>query len=81
VALAWKREASVPAARVRLNAIAASTSQAEFAAKCPEGTCASAEFFRSAMTCSTMAWRRRSASAASIGSGESVNTAVRHEAL
>jgi hypothetical protein len=36
VALAWKVEASVPAARVRLNASAARTSQAEFAAKLPE---------------------------------------------
>ena len=55
VALAWKLEASAPAARVRLNAIAARTSQAEFAAKLPEGRCARAEFFRSAMTCSMIA--------------------------
>ena len=33
VALAWKTEAMVPAARVRLNAIAAKTSQALLAAK------------------------------------------------
>jgi hypothetical protein len=39
---------SVAAARVRLNAITASTSQAAFAANLPEGRCASAEFFRSA---------------------------------
>src|SRR4051812_34229501 len=32
VAFAWKTEARAPVARVRLNAIAASTSQAEFAA-------------------------------------------------
>ncbi len=37
VALAWKLEASAPAARVRLNAIAASTSQAELAMKLPGG--------------------------------------------
>jgi len=36
VALAWKTEAMVPAVRVRLNAIAASTSQALFAANEPE---------------------------------------------
>src|SRR4051794_22610134 len=41
VALAWNPEASVPAARVRLNAIAARTSQAEFAANDPEGRWAS----------------------------------------
>jgi hypothetical protein len=37
VALAWTAEASVPAALVRLNAIAVSTSQAELAANTPEG--------------------------------------------
>jgi len=37
VALAWKAEARQPAARVRLNAIAASTSQALFAANEPVG--------------------------------------------
>ncbi len=37
VALAWKTDAMVPAARVRLNAIAAKTSQALFAANEPEG--------------------------------------------
>ena len=36
VALAWKIEAIAPAARVRLNAIAASTSQAPFGANDPE---------------------------------------------
>jgi len=36
VALAWKAEARQPAARVRLNAIAASTSQALFAANEPD---------------------------------------------
>ena len=41
VALAWNAEARVPAARVRLNAIAAQTSQALFAANDPEGRCAS----------------------------------------
>ena len=36
VALAWKAEARVPAARVRLNAMAAQTSQALLAANDPE---------------------------------------------
>lgn len=45
----------VPAARVRLNAITAQTSHAAFAVNRPEGRCASAEFFRSAFTCSTIA--------------------------
>ena len=41
-ALAWKVEASARVVGVRLNAIAASTSQAEFAAKLPLGRCAGA---------------------------------------
>ena len=36
VALAWKGEAKVPAARVRLQAIVEQTSQALLAQKCPE---------------------------------------------
>src|SRR3982751_3393496 len=48
VALPWKVEARAPAARVRLNAIAANTVQAELAANRPEGMCASGPFFRSA---------------------------------
>src|SRR4051812_45598421 len=75
VALAWKVEARAPAARVRLNAIAANTVQAELAANRPEGMCASGPPFRSAMTCSTIAWLRWVVSAASIGCGESVKTA------
>jgi hypothetical protein len=75
VALAWKVEARAPAARVRLKATAASTVQAELAVNRPEGMCASGPLFRSAMTCSTIAWSRWPASAASIGSGESVNSA------
>src|SRR5450756_1593751 len=39
VALAWNTDAMVPAARVRLNAIAANTSQAPLAANWPEGAC------------------------------------------
>ena len=58
VALAWKTEAMVPAARVRLNAIAANTSQAPLAAKWLEGKCARAPPLKSAMTCSTSAWAR-----------------------
>lgn len=68
-ARAWKVEARAPAARVRLWAIAAQTSQAAFAVNFPEGRWASALFFRSAMTCSMMAWSRWVASAVSIGSG------------
>ena len=75
VALAWKAEARAPAARVRLNAIAAQTSQALLAQNFPEGRWASGPFFRSAMTCSTIAWARCADSAASIGSGLLVNTA------
>jgi hypothetical protein len=40
VALAWKADARVPAARVRLNAIAALTSQALLAPNFPDGRCA-----------------------------------------
>ena len=57
VALAWKVDAMVPAARVRLNAIAANASQALLAAKDPDGKCARALDFRSALTCSMMAER------------------------
>jgi len=81
VALAWKVEARVPAARVRLNAMLAQTSQALLAQKCPDGKCASGPFLRSAMTCSTIACARCAFSASSIASGLLVNTAVRHEAL
>ena len=41
VARAWNLEARVPAARVRLNEIAARTSYAVFALICPEDKCAS----------------------------------------
>jgi hypothetical protein len=62
-ALAWQVEVSAHSARLRLNdAVAARTSQAELAANFPEGRCASGPFFRSAMTCSMIAWRRWSAS-------------------
>ena len=75
VALAWNFEARVPVARVRLNAIAARTIQALVAANEPDGMCASGPAFRSEKVCSTIAWSRWVASAASIGSAESVNTA------
>src|SRR5674476_482457 len=75
VARAWNLEARVPAARVRLNEIAASTSHAALAFICPEGRWASGPFFNSAMTFSTIAWSRWVASAASIDSPESVKTA------
>ncbi len=48
LALAWKTEAKDPAARVRLNAMAASTNQAPFAAKAPEGKWANGPDRRSA---------------------------------
>ena len=51
--------AAMPAARpIGLNAIAAQTSQALLAQKCPDGRCARGPFFRSAMTGSTIAWAR-----------------------
>jgi hypothetical protein len=58
VALATGVPARVAAARVRLNAITASTSQAAFAVNLPDGRWARAEFFRSAWTCSMIAWPR-----------------------
>ena len=79
VALAWKAEARQPAARVRLNAITASTSQALFAANEPsvqitDGKCASGPL-RTAWTCSMIACARWVFSAWTSGSGLSVNTA------
>ena len=50
VARAWNLEARVPAARVRLNEMAARTSHAAFALIRPEGRCASGPFLSSAMT-------------------------------
>ncbi len=55
VAQAWKVGARTPVARVSLNAIAASTSQAASAANLPEGGWASGPFIRSALTCSMTA--------------------------
>src|SRR5450830_93905 len=54
VALAMPAPAMVAAARVRLNAMTARTSQAAFAVNTPDGRCAKALFFRSALTCSMM---------------------------
>jgi len=56
VALAWKTDAMVRAARVRLNAIAAKTSHASLGPNWPEGKWARAPLFRSAIACSIMAW-------------------------
>ena len=56
------------AARVRLNAMTASTSQALLAVNRPEGRCASAEALRSAWTCSMIAWPRWVLSAATASS-------------
>src|SRR5215213_10917126 len=55
VALARRPPAMAPAARVRLNAITAQTSQALFAVNFPDGRCATAAFFRSALICSMIA--------------------------
>ena len=75
VALARPTPARVAAARVRLNAIVARVVQAALAVNTPEGRWARGPFFRSAMTCSTMAWSRWWASASSIVSAESVKIA------
>jgi hypothetical protein len=56
----------VAAARVRLKAITARTSQAAFAVNFPEGRCASAEPLRSAWTCSMIACPRWVLSAATV---------------
>src|SRR5699024_2455792 len=58
VARASPSSAIVAAARVRLNARTAHTNHAAFAVNMPEGRCASALFFRSAWTCSMIAWPR-----------------------
>jgi len=58
VAVARLVPAIVAAARVRLNAITAQTSQAAFAANFPDGRCARALFFRSAFTSSITACPR-----------------------
>jgi hypothetical protein len=83
VALAWKTDAMAPVARVRLNAIAASTSQAELAEEDPGGNWAGAPDFRSAWTCSSMtAWARWDFSAWSMvsrGVGEHAVVAVAGE--
>src|SRR5665648_433939 len=75
VALAWNFEARVPVARVRLNAIAARTVHALSAANDADGMCASGPAFKSEEVCSTIAWSRWVASAASIDSLESVKPA------
>lgn len=75
VARAWTVPASVPQARVRLKARAASASQAAFAWKLPEGACANGPFFSSQITCSTIACCRWSRSASMSGSVLSVNAA------
>jgi transposase InsO family protein len=74
-ARAWNRLARQPAARVRLWAMAASASQAAFAANDPEGRCARAESLRSALTCSMIACSRCCFSAATSCRVESVMNA------
>lgn len=70
VALAWNTDAMAPAARVRLNAIAASTSLALLVEEDPDGKCARAPGFRSAMARLMIARPRWSASAWSMVRGE-----------
>ena len=74
VSLAWNVDARQPAARVRLNAIAARISQAPFAENDPEGRCASGPDRKSAWTCSMTACPRWCFSACTRVSGLSVNT-------
>ena len=74
VALAWKAEASQPAARVRLNVIAAGTNQALFAADDPEGRCASGPDHRLAWTYSMTACPRWLVLVWTKVSGLSLNT-------
>ena len=50
--------AATAVARVMLNAITAQQTQAALAAYFPDGRCAKALSFNSAMTCSMMAWSR-----------------------
>lgn len=59
--------ASTPVARSRLWAIAAHSTQAEFAPKLPDGMCANGPSIRSANTVSMIAWRRWVMSAVSTG--------------
>src|SRR5215204_3012071 len=66
VALASCGSVRLAAARVRLNPITASTSHAAFAVNTTEGRCASAEFFRSAWTCSMIACPRWILSAVTV---------------
>ena len=66
VAFARSWPVMVAAVRVRLNAMTARTSQAALAVNLPEGRCARAELFRSAWTCSMMAWPRWVLSAATV---------------
>jgi hypothetical protein len=76
VALAWKLESSILRLWFRLNAIAASTSHAESAVNEAEER-AYFQVGDDLLDDGVPAVR----AAASIGSGELVNTAVRHEAL
>ena len=71
-ATAWGPPASVAAARSRLWAMAAHSTQAEFAPNRPEGIWARGPSIRSANTVSMMAWRRWVMSASATGSVESV---------
>ena len=55
VTLASPTPATIAAARVRLNAMTARTNHAALAVDTPDGRCAKALFFRSALTCSMTA--------------------------
>src|SRR5438067_7577085 len=66
-ALAWARLASDPAARSRLQLMAAQASQAALAGNEPVGRWASGPSVQSASTCSTWAWSRCCSSASTGG--------------
>ena len=78
LALTNASSARIPAALVRLYAITAATSQAEFAVNFPEGRWARALSFRSALTCSIMAclrWILSAATAPNVSAGTVVKNA------
>ena len=69
----------VAAARVRLNAMTARTSQAALAENRPEGRWARAEFLRSAWTASMIAWPRWILSAVTVSASVVVKNAWKRQ--
>lgn len=74
-ALASPVPTMAPAVRVRLNAMTAHTSHAAFAVNFPDGRCARALAFQSALTCSMTACWRWVLSAVTVSRSLVVNTA------